>query len=189
MGDLHRKGKVTIKELGNLKGYERIFKKPWPYWLGGSLLALLNISLLALTGSSWRITSGFFYWGAYMLEKIGLRPREWHYFLVYSNGPKAGEGLLNNDASILNLAVIVGSLLAVLLSSEFKFKPLKNKKQAFFALGGGLVMGYATRISFGCNIGAYFSAIPSFSLHGWVFGAFMFLGAWIGCKLLYKYLL
>jgi uncharacterized membrane protein YedE/YeeE len=172
-----------------LKLYYRIFKRPWPYWLGGCLLALLNIALLALTGSSWRITSGFLYWGAYLLERVGLHPREWYYFSVYNNGPKIGEGLLNNDASILNLAVIAGSLLAVLLASELKLKPLKNKKQAFFALGGGLVMGYASRISFGCNIGAYFSAIPSFSLHGWVFGAFMFVGAWIGCKILYRYLL
>ena len=30
-------------------------------------------------------------------------------------------------------------------------------------------MGYGTRLSFGCNVGAYFSAIPSFSLHGWIF--------------------
>ncbi|MFW5647507.1 MAG: YeeE/YedE thiosulfate transporter family protein [Candidatus Alkaliphilus sp. MAG34] len=50
-------------------------------------------------------------------------------------------------------------------------------------------MGYGTRLSFGCNIGAYFSAIPSLSLHGWVFGTFMFVGAWIGSKILFKYIL
>ena len=29
-------------------------------------------------------------------------------------------------------------------------------------------MGYGARLSFGCNIGAYFSGIASTSLHGWL---------------------
>ena len=31
-------------------------------------------------------------------------------------------------------------------------------------------MGYGARIAFGCNIGAYFGGIASFSLHGWLWG-------------------
>jgi uncharacterized membrane protein YedE/YeeE len=48
-------------------------------------------------------------------------------------------------------------------------------------------MGYGARIAFGCNIGALFSGIASLSLSGWVFAAFMFVGAIIGSKLLVKY--
>ena len=45
-------------------------------------------------------------------------------------------------------------------------------------------MGYATRVALGCNIGSFFGAVASFSLHGWVFGVFVMVGAWIGSKLL-----
>ncbi|MGI9155085.1 MAG: YeeE/YedE thiosulfate transporter family protein [Marmoricola sp.] len=37
-------------------------------------------------------------------------------------------------------------------------------------------MGYGARIAFGCNIGAYFDGITSFSLHGWLCGVMAILG-------------
>ncbi len=48
-------------------------------------------------------------------------------------------------------------------------------------------MGYGTRLAVGCNIGAFFSGIPSFSLHAWVFGIFVMLGTWVGVKILVKF--
>lgn len=172
-----------------MKLYEKLFKKPWPYWVGGIILALLNILLLITTGSPWKITTSFLYLGAGFLEKLGIDPKQWYYFNNYNNELSIGETFLNNGAVIMAGAMIMGALISVLFSSEYKFKKFKNKKQAIVALIGGVIMGYGTRLSFGCNIGAYFSAIPSFSLHGWVFGAFMFVGAWIGSKILFKYIL
>ncbi len=170
--------------------YEKVIKKPWPYWVGGILLALLNISLLLATGSPWSITTGLLYWAAAIMERLGFRPADWYYFNnSYEYGLKAGQGFLFNTYTVLNIAIIIGALIAVLWAKEFKWKRVKNIKQFLFALGGGIIMGYGTRLSFGCNIGAYFSAIPSFSLHGWVFAAFMFVGAWIGSKILFKYIL
>ncbi|WP_026478963.1 YeeE/YedE thiosulfate transporter family protein [Alkaliphilus transvaalensis] len=172
-----------------MKLYEKVIKNPWPYWVGGILLGILNILLLFLTGSTWKITTGFLYWGAVVLEKIGLNPADWYYYSTYDHGLKEGQTFFLNSYTVLNIAVIVGALLAVLWAKEFKWKKIKNFKQFSFALLGGILMGYGTRLSFGCNIGAYFSAIPSFSLQGWVFAAFMFVGAWIGSKILFKYIL
>lgn len=172
-----------------MKLYDRIIKKPWPYWVGGVILALLNICLLVITGKAWKVTTGFLYWGALVLEKLGFNPRNWYYFSVYNHELIECETFFINSYTTLNVAIVVGSLLAVLWANEFKWKKVKNKKQLFYALIGGILMGYGTRLSFGCNIGAYFSAIPSFSLHGWVFAVFMFVGAWIGSKILFKYIL
>lgn len=169
--------------------YKKFFKKPWPYVVGGAILAFLNIILLLFTGKAWKITTGFLYWGIWIIQQFGIDTSNWYYFNVYNNGLDSGQTFLNNYYTVINLAVIFGALIASLLASEFKWKKIKNKKQLFFALIGGLIMGYGTRLAFGCNIGAYFSAIPSFSLHGWVFALFIFLGAWIGSKLLFKYLL
>jgi len=45
------------------------------------------------------------------------------------------------------------------------------------------MMGYGARIAFGCNIGAYFGGIASFSLHGWVWGLVALAGTLIGIRL------
>ena len=38
----------------------------------------------------------------------------------------------------------------------------------------GLALGYASRLAFGCNVGAFFSGIATGSLHGWVWFAAAF---------------
>ncbi|TCQ02595.1 hypothetical protein EDD79_10149 [Serpentinicella alkaliphila] len=174
---------------GSMSLYKKLFKKPWPYMVGALILAFSNIIILALTGNAWKVTNSFFYWGAYALGKLGIDVSNWYYFRVYDNSHQSGETFLINNYSVINIAVILGALMAILLASEFKLKKIKNKKQLFFGLLGGLMMGYGSRLSFGCNIGSYFSAIPSFSLHGWVFGAFMFVGTYIGTRILFRYLL
>jgi hypothetical protein len=57
-----------------------------------------------------------------------------------------------------------------------KFAPVWSipRKSLAAAVLGGLMLGYGARIAHGCNIGAYFSAIASGSLHGWL---------WIVCAL------
>jgi len=51
------------------------------------------------------------------------------------------------------------------------------------ALFGGLLLGYGARISYGCNIGAYFSGVASTSLHGWLWLAGALLGTPVGIRL------
>lgn len=189
MGNLYRKSQ--IKTMGgirlNLK--YKLFKKPWPYWVGGTILGFLNTLLLFTTGSAWKITTSFLYLGVGILDKLGINTDDWYYLKNYGIKLNAGETYFNNSLVIMTAAIILGSLISVLFTSEFKFKKIKDKKQLMFALAGGIIMGYGTRLSFGCNIGAYFSAIPSLSLHGWIFGIFAFVGAWVGGKILLKYML
>jgi uncharacterized protein len=45
------------------------------------------------------------------------------------------------------------------------------------------LMGYGARIAFGCNIGAYFGGIASFSLHGWLWGVMAIVGTYVGLML------
>ena len=96
-------------------------------------------------------------------------------------------GILNHPGSWQNFGIIAGALLAALLASQFKFKKIKSLKQVVAATLGGLLMGYGARLAGGCNIGALFSAIGSMSLSGWVFAFFLFIGAFIGSKLLARF--
>ncbi|QGU94642.1 YeeE/YedE family protein [Clostridium bovifaecis] len=167
-------------------------KKPWPYWVGGGLLGILNVLLLAISGISWYVTSGFLLWGVGILERLGLEASKWEYFeytKVEYGDIIANHNLFINKYAILNVAVILGSLIATLLASQFKFKKIKSRKHAIFALLGGIMMGYGARLAAGCNIGSFLGGIPSFSLHAWIFWIFVILGAWVGTKVLIRFLI
>lgn len=167
-------------------------KKPWPYWVGGILLGLINVILLAVSGMTWHVTSGFMLWSAGILQWLGLEPFKWDYFNYFRSNYEniiASGSIFINKYVILDIAVVVGSLIATLLASQFKWKKVKDKKQVAFALIGGILMGYGARIAGGCNIGSFFSGIPSFSLHAWFFWIFVILGAWVGTKIITKFLI
>ncbi|MFM7583342.1 MAG: YeeE/YedE thiosulfate transporter family protein, partial [Caldilinea sp.] len=55
------------------------------------------------------------------------------------------------------------------------------------AAGGGLLMGVGATLAMGCTIGAFFSAIPSLALNGWVFALCLAAGAWLGVQLIQRY--
>ena len=44
-------------------------------------------------------------------------------------------------------------------------------------------MGYAARLAFGCNVGAFFSGISTGSVHGWVWFVVAFAGSYLGIYL------
>ncbi len=169
---------------------EKLIKEQWTYYTGAIMLAILNTFLFIIAGKPWQITSGFTNWAAWIWRSMGGRPDQWEYF---ANNPARSEamtqGFFTNTLSLMDAGVIVGALLAVLLASQFKFKKIKSYKQLVAALLGGIIMGYGTRISLGCNIGAFFSSIPSLSFSGWVYAVFAFLGAWLGSKILMRFLL
>lgn len=97
--------------------------------------------------------------------------------------------LMASSGTYLNLGLLLGAFWATLVASQVRFRPIRDKKFFFSALIGGLLMGYGARIAYGCNIGALLNGIASSSLTGWIFAIAVFLGTWIGSKLLLKYLL
>jgi hypothetical protein len=56
-------------------------------------------------------------------------------------------------------------------------------RQWLAAIVAGLVLGYSSRLAFGCNVGAYFSGISTGSLHGWIWFAAAFAGSILGVRL------
>jgi uncharacterized protein len=167
--------------------YKSWIKGAWPYVTGAVLLSLFQIVTLAVTGNPWGVSGVLANWGAWLWEAVGGNVDKWYYFSSEGAQRTLDGGFFRHGGSIRNLGIIIGALLAVLLASGFKIKKLKSLKQLIAAILGGLLMGYGARIGFGCNIGAFYSGIASFSLSGWVFGIALFLGAIVGSKLLVKY--
>jgi len=158
----------------------RFLRQAWPYVVGGIALAILNIMsftydhALGVTGelSAWaeRIT-GLFGMGAGTL--IGTDQFDG------CNLTLGDEGLLTATLA-LDLGLIVGSFGAAQASGEFRIRVPRHRSRYVQAIGGGVLMGYGAGIAIGCTIGAFFSAVPSLAVSGWVFAAALAVGAWIG---------
>jgi uncharacterized protein len=171
-----------FNKLKNKDIYKRLFVNPFTYVTGAVLLGLFNIVTLAATGKGWGVTGVFSYWGAWLVKPFGD-------ISGWANLSQAtyDAGFFSNGISVRNLGIVLGALLAVLLASQFKIKKIKSWKQVAAAVLGGFLMGYGARVALGCNIGALFSGISAMSLAGWVFALFLFVGAYLGSKLLVKF--
>lgn len=174
-------------KLSSNKHYVAWFKNPWTYVSGAILLSIFQIVTMGATGGSWGVTGPFAVWGAWVYQAFGGSVDHWYFFSTESGRAALNRTFLTDPASVRNLGVIVGALAATVLASQFKFKKIKNFRQVVAAVLGGLLMGYGSRIAFGCNIGALYSGISNMSVSGWVFALFMFAGAFVGSRLLVKY--
>ena len=169
-----KKNPPMMKPLPTTTGWKKVLRGSWPLFTAAVVLAILNALVLTIRGNPWGITSAFALWGGKFLNTVGLDVSSWGYF----TGP-TGEALkttvLADSTSVLNFGIILGAFIAA--SFQGTFKPRKMKLGvASAAIVGGLLMGYGSRLAFGCNIGAYFGGISSFSLHGWVWAIMALLG-------------
>lgn len=169
------------------KFYKKWFKEAWPYLTGAVLLSIFQIVTLASTGNPWGVSGVLANWGAWIYQLFGGSVDSWYYFSSEGARNTLEAGILNHPGSYRNIGLIFGAFFASLMASQFKIKKIKSTKQIFAAILGGLLMGYGARIGFGCNIGALFSGIASLSVSGWVYAIFLFLGAYVGSKLLVKF--
>jgi len=163
-----------MKPLKTTTGWKKVFRGAWPLFAAGIILAILNALVLAVRGTPWGITSAFALWGGKAAQAVGIDVASWGYFSG-ENGVALQQSVLADSTSVLNFGIILGAFIAA--TAQGTFKPRKIKPGvAGASIVGGLLMGYGARLAFGCNIGAYFGGISSFSLHGWVWMAMALLG-------------
>ena len=152
------------------KQYEMVFGRPWPVIPAALLVGTLNVFLFAFD-RPWTASDGLRNWGDWLFQLLGIADR-----------PDLISPLLYSG-SVLNLGLLLGALAAALLSREFG---IKRAPVAELIKGGigGVMMGGGAVLSFGCNIGGFFSALSALSLSGLA----MMLGLGIGAFLATKYL-
>ncbi|MGK4924041.1 YeeE/YedE family protein [Bordetella hinzii] len=158
-----------------------LLQGPWPLVWGGVALVILNFATLALAGRPWGITSAFALWGAKILDAFGGDVASWAY---WSKQQAALAAPVTRDVtSVMDIGLMLGALAAA--SAAGKFAPVWQvpARSLAGAIIGGLLLGYGSRLAFGCNIGAYFSGILSGSLHAWLWLPAAFLGSALGVRL------
>ncbi|MET3697716.1 hypothetical protein SAMN05877753_104412 [Bacillus oleivorans] len=172
-----KKNPPMIKPLPTTTGWKKVLRGSWPLFAAAIILAVLNALTLTVRGTPWGITSAFALWGGKFLSATGVDVSSWGYFSG-ANGEALKTTVLADSTSVMNFGIMLGAFISA--SFQGTFKPRKIKLGvAGAAIIGGLMMGYGARLAFGCNIGAYFGGISSYSLHGWVWMIMALLGTFI----------
>ena len=157
--------------------YETLFKKEWSYYTGAVLIVIFALAL-SMFGSTWGVSGALGTWGSMFLGLFGIDTAA-----AFGNDTSK-YNFFANQASITDIGLLLGALIACLLAAQWKIRNIKHYKQALAAIIGGLLMGIGAKMAGGCNIGGLFSQLPQFSLAAWLFLLFVFLGATVGGKLL-----
>ena len=165
------------------------FSKRWVW--GAVLLALFATLNLVLAGQPWGVVYGFGLWAGKLVTAAGLfDPTANAFWSQASNAKLLGESVLLDVTSITNIGILAGALWVSMkknasnaASAASNQEVSLTAKQWAVGLLAGLVMGYSSRLAFGCNVGAMLSGISTGSVHGWIWLPLAFAGTLIGLKI------
>jgi hypothetical protein len=179
---------VTLLLLGLVLVAVRVWVgagKPWleRRWLwGAAALAVLATLNLLLAGQPWGVVYGFGLWAAKASVAMGLfDPAANAFWSLGGNTQRLAQTALMDVTTITNIGILAGALW-VSAKSSASTRPLSARQWAI-GLGAGFVMGYSSRLAFGCNVGAMLSGISTGSLHGWIWVPLAFAGTVVGVRL------
>jgi len=178
-----RHGRLVPAAPAARSGLSRLLRGPWPVVAGAVALAVLNFATLALAGRPWGITSAFALWGSKAAMAMGFDVASWPFWSSPAQAAALRDSVLADVTSVMDFGIIVGALLAAALAGRYAPKFRIPLRSALAAVVGGIMLGYGSRLAYGCNIGAYFSGIASGSLHGWAWMAAAFVGNVLGTGL------
>ena len=175
----HRHGKIlSYKNDGTQTlGWKRLVKGYWPISAVILILVLGNFLTLLLAGRPWGVSGAFALWGSKILTIAGYDLTNWSY---WKNSDALDRSVFFDVTSVMNLGIFFGSFIAAHLMGTFKYVWNLSLKLVIVSIIGGIMLGYGSRIAYGCNIGALFSGISSASLSGWVWFVFAFVGNILG---------
>ncbi|MBX7490800.1 selenium metabolism membrane protein YedE/FdhT [Helicobacter turcicus] len=142
------------------------------------MLGVLSAVYFGVFGGVWAVTGEMTRWGGEFLELFGADLSGYSY---YQKQNLNGTPLTRTDGVML-IGMFLGSLVAAFWANKVKFRLPASNIRIFQAIVGGILSGFGARLAFGCNLANFFTGLPYFSLHTWVFAIFMVLGIFIGVK-------
>jgi len=153
--------------------------------LAAVLLAGLAIGNLVVAGQPWGVVYGLGLWAAKGATALGADLSGSGFWAAPVNAATLHGSILTDYTSLTNIGMILGaawiaSRRAETLDLPAPSLPLRGWVAAALS---GLVLGYSSRLAFGCNVGALYSGIATGSLHGWVWFAAAFAGSVLGLRL------
>lgn len=156
-----------------------LFQRHWNPYVVLLIAGLLSAVYFALTSTVWAVTGEFTRLGGDILILLGVDVADWQYYeMVQLHGTT-----WSRPDGWLVWGMFIGALMMVLLSNSFKIRRPQQKRRYFQGLTGGIIAGFGARLALGCNLAAFFTGVPQFSLHSWVFIVATGVGTFFGAKL------
>jgi uncharacterized membrane protein YedE/YeeE len=165
--------------------YRALFGQGWPFIVGVIALAILNV-FVYLFDHPLGVTGELANWANRAVSLGGITAPT----LLGASNLAGCLLVFDPNASwvttgtMLDGGLILGSFVAALYAGEFKLRVPRQRVRYVQSIGGGVLMGYGAGIAAGCTIGAFFSAVPSLGLNGWVFGLALLVGAGVGVQII-----
>jgi hypothetical protein len=161
-----------------------LLAKGWPPVVAVAALAGLNVAAF-LIDTPLGVTGELGAWADRAAGLIGMAapPLLGADALAGCNLAIGSAGVIN-ATTLLDVGLVFGALLAALAAREFKVRLPRQRRRYLQSAVGGTLMGYGAGIGVGCTIGAFFSAIPSLGLSGWLFGLALLIGAGVGTQVI-----
>ena len=166
-------------KLFSARTYDSLFVKPWTLRTGALVITGIFLLMMGITKMGWGASTPYGFWFGKFLMIFGVSPES----LAAFTGKPTGVFTMpffSHPINVQNVGIILGTLISLLLSGTFMKTFREGLKMSLFDIllfaMGGLLMGFGTRLSNGCNVGALYTPIANFSLSGWVFLLFLVLG-------------
>ncbi|SAA42897.1 selenium metabolism membrane protein YedE/FdhT [Enterobacter hormaechei] len=139
---------------------------------------ILSTYYFGITGTFWAVTGEFTRWGGQLLQLAGVHAEEWGYFkLIHLEGTP-----LTRIDGMMIIGMFGGCFAAALWANNVKLRMPKSRIRIMQAVVGGIIAGFGARLAMGCNLAAFFTGIPQFSLHAWFFAVATAIGFYFGAK-------
>lgn len=177
-------GLAALVVLAFLLRAKGLFHMPARYV--GAILVLAGLAILHLVvaGQPWGVVYGLGLWVAKGVVAAGGDLSGSAFWAAPANVAQVEASLLTDITSLTDLGLIAGAALVAWWRAGLASPVGKLPTRAWGAvIISGLVLGYSSRLAFGCNIGAFFSGIGTGSAHGWVWFVAAFAGSWAGIRL------
>ena len=156
-------------------------------WLWGAVLLAVFATLnLMIAGQPWGVVYGFGLWGAKAATALGLfDPTTNAFWSDPGHAERLHQTLLLDVTSITNIGILAGALWVA--ARRPQTPRALTRKQWAIGLVAGFLLGYSSRLAFGCNVGAMVSGISTGSVHGWLWVPMAFLGTLVGLRVRRRY--
>lgn len=159
------------------------FKQAWLIRFWSPVPAVIAAGILStyyfgITGTFWAVTGEFTRWGGQLLQLLGVHSEQWGYYqLIHLEGTP----LTRIDGRMI-IGMFGGCLAAALWANNVKLRFPRSRIRIVQAVAGGIIAGFGARLAMGCNLAAFFTGIPQFSLHAWLFAIATAIGSWFGAR-------
>lgn len=158
---------------------KKVLQSYWNPYVALLLVGVASSLYFAFTGAIWAVTGEFTRLGGEILKLFGTDISGWAYFdMIQMNGTT----LTRPDGWII-WGMFIGALVMILWNNNFKIRKPRQKRRYIQGFGGGIIAGFGARLALGCNLAAFFTGLPQFSIHSWIFIIATGVGTYAGAKI------